>query len=175
MVPGAFPQGPEPQDHDGRLTHLGHTVTVTYATLPPFTEPVSDFRKGSEMPSTTDVLDDARKLVQSRLADLNDERKRLERALAELGGKAARRGPGRPRGTRASSTGAIVAPRKRRKRGGGSRADQAVGLISKEPGISASDIAKSMRIKPNYLYRVLGDLEKEKRVKKDGRKYFPTS
>ena len=28
-----------------------------------------------------------------------------------------------------------------------------------------------MRIKPNYLYRVLGDLQKEGRVKKSGRTY----
>ena len=28
-----------------------------------------------------------------------------------------------------------------------------------------------MKIKPNYLYRVLGDLEKEGRVKKHGRQY----
>ena len=28
-----------------------------------------------------------------------------------------------------------------------------------------------MSIKPNYLYRVLGDLEKEGKVKKKGRKY----
>jgi DNA-binding IclR family transcriptional regulator len=48
-----------------------------------------------------------------------------------------------------------------------------VALIEKAPGISASDVAKQMKIKPNYLYRVLGDLEKEGRVKKDGRKYFP--
>jgi hypothetical protein len=32
-----------------------------------------------------------------------------------------------------------------------------------------------MKIKPNYLYRVLGDLEKEKRVKKKGRQYYPAS
>jgi DNA-binding PadR family transcriptional regulator len=31
-----------------------------------------------------------------------------------------------------------------------------------------------MKIKPNYLYRVLGDLEKEGRVTKDGRKYSAT-
>ena len=47
-------------------------------------------------------------------------------------------------------------------------------LVEENPGISASEIAKSMKIKPNYLYRVLSDLEKEKRVKKKGRKYFPT-
>jgi hypothetical protein len=129
------------------------------------------------MPSTTNVLDEARDLVQKRLAELDEERKRLERALAELGGKAARRAPGRPRGSKSTSTAARTpaapTPRRRRKRRGGTRADQAVSLIEGAPGISASDVAKQMKIKPNYLYRVLGDLEKEGRVKKDGRQYYP--
>jgi sugar-specific transcriptional regulator TrmB len=131
------------------------------------------------MPSTTNVLDEARQLVERRLAELDDERRRLERALAELGGKA-KRSPGRPRGsasttTKASSGSASSggAPKKRRRRKGGTRADQAVDLITSQPGISASDVAKTMKIKPNYLYRVLGDLEKEGRVKKDGRQYYP--
>ena len=128
------------------------------------------------MPSTTNVLDEARDLIERRLADLDEERRRLERALAELGGKA-KRSPGRPRGSasttstpKASSSGA---PKKRRRRRGGTRADQAVDLITSQPGISASDVAKTTKIKPNYLYRVLGDLEKEGRVKKDGRQYYP--
>ena len=133
------------------------------------------------MPSTTDVLDEARDLVLKRLADLDEERKRLERALAELGGKATRRAPGRPRGSKSRATASTPAapkakaatPRRRRKRRGGTRADQAVSLIESQPGISASDVAKTMKIKPNYLYRVLGDLEKEGRVKKDGRQYYP--
>jgi DNA invertase Pin-like site-specific DNA recombinase len=122
------------------------------------------------MPSTTHVLDEARDLVKKRLTELDDERKRLERALAELGGKVIgrpRRRPGRPRGSGRKKAGA---PRRRRK---GTRASQAVALVESNPGISASDIAKTMKIKPNYLYRVLGDLEKEGRVKKKGRKYFP--
>jgi sugar-specific transcriptional regulator TrmB len=123
------------------------------------------------MPPTNNVLDEARQLVERRLADLDEERKRLERALAELGGKATRRGPGRPRGSASKAT--TGAPRRRRKRRGGTRADQAVKLIEQEPGISASAVAKAMKIKPNYLYRVLGDLEKEGRVKKDGRQYYP--
>lgn len=122
------------------------------------------------MPSTSNVLDEARALVQKRLTDLDEERKRLERALAELGGKVTKRAPGRPRGGSPKASGA--AP-KRRKRRGGTRADQAVKLIESQPGISASDVAKTMKIKPNYLYRVLGDLEKEGRVKKDGRQYYP--
>ena len=127
------------------------------------------------MPSNN-VVDEARQLIHSRLAELEDERKRLEGALKELGGKVTRRGPGRPRG---ASKAAPAAPsggggtRKRRKRRGGTRADQAVKLIESQPGISASDVAKTMKIKPNYLYRVLGDLEKEGRVKKDGRQYYP--
>lgn len=127
------------------------------------------------MAPSTNVLDEARQLVERRLADLDEERKRLERALAELGGKATRRGPGRPRGSasKATTTRSAGAPRRRRKRRGGTRADQAVKLIEGQPGISASEVAKSMKIKPNYLYRVLSDLEKEGRVKKDGRKYYP--
>jgi sugar-specific transcriptional regulator TrmB len=130
------------------------------------------------MPSTTNVLDEARDLVQKRLAELDDERKRLERALSELGGKGTRRAPGRPRGSKSKSastgsTRTAASPRRRRKRRGGTRADQAVDLITSKPGISASDVAKTMKIKPNYLYRVLGDLEKEGRVKKDGRQYYP--
>lgn len=135
------------------------------------------------MPPTTNVLDDARELVEKRLAELNEERERLERALAELGGKATRRSPGRPRGrakaaaspsgTSGTSGTGGTGRKKRRGRRGGTRADQAVKLIEQQPGISASDVAKTMKIKPNYLYRVLGDLEKEGRVKKDGRNYFP--
>jgi len=125
------------------------------------------------MPSNN-VVDEARQLIHSRLAELEDERKRLEGALKELGGKITRRAPGRPRGSKASSGAGAAAP-KRRKRRGGTRADQAVKLIESQPGISASDVAKTMKIKPNYLYRVLGDLEKEGRVKKDGRQYYPGS
>jgi predicted Rossmann fold nucleotide-binding protein DprA/Smf involved in DNA uptake len=126
------------------------------------------------MPSNN-VVEEARQLIHNRLAELEDERKRLEGALKELGGKVTRRGPGRPRGAASGAAKATSGggTRKRRKRRGGTRADQAVKLIEGQPGISASDVAKTMKIKPNYLYRVLGDLEKEGRVKKDGRQYYP--
>lgn len=137
------------------------------------------------MPSTSNVLDEALGLVKKRLAELDEERKRLERALAELGGTVTRRpgrppgsgrGPGRPRKNAAagSTAATATAPRKRRRRRrGGTRADQAVALVEQSPGISASEIAKAMKIKPNYLYRVLGEMEKEGRVTKRGREYHP--
>jgi CRP-like cAMP-binding protein len=129
------------------------------------------------MPPTSSHLDVAREALQRTIRELEDQIKQAEQALAALGGKATRRGPGRPRGSAKSSTKKATAgaPRRRRKRRGGTRADQAVKLIEGQPGISASDVAKQMKIKPNYLYRVLGDLEKEGRVKKDGRQYYPGS
>jgi hypothetical protein len=123
------------------------------------------------MASISSVIDEARDLLEKRLAELDDERKRVERALANLvggGTSPRRRGPGRPKGSTNKKAGA---PRRRRGRRGGTRADQAVNLIAANPGITASEIAKTMKIKPNYLYRVLGDLEKERRVKKKGRQY----
>jgi sugar-specific transcriptional regulator TrmB len=124
-------------------------------------------------------FDEARDALERTVKELRDQLTQAEEALEKLGGRATRRrGPGRPKGStrKASSPGrssGTTAPRRRRKRRGGTRADQAVKLIESQPGISASDVAKTMKIKPNYLYRVLGDLEKEGRVKKDGRQYYP--
>jgi len=127
------------------------------------------------MPPSSNHLDVARDALERTIRELEDQIKQAEQALAALGGKVtARRGPGRPRGSankKAAKASKAGAPRRRRKRRGGTRADQAVKLIESNPGISASDVAKQMKIKPNYLYRVLGDLEKEGRVKKSGRSY----
>ena len=128
------------------------------------------------MPPSTNHLDVAREALERTVRELESQLKQAEQALAALGGKATRRGPGRPRGSAKKATASTTTssgPRRRRKRRGGTRADQAVKLIEGQPGISASDVAKTMKIKPNYLYRVLGDLEKEGRVKKKGRQYYP--
>ncbi len=118
------------------------------------------------MPSVSSAVDQAASLLKDRIDELEGELSKLQRALANLtDGRQGRRGPGRPRGSATRST------TTRRRRRGGTRADQAVKLIKANPGISASEIAKRMKIKPNYLYRVLGDLQKEGRVKKAGRKY----
>jgi sugar-specific transcriptional regulator TrmB len=116
------------------------------------------------MATVSSAVDQAANLLKERIEELEGELQKLQRALANLtDGRQGRRGPGRPRG---SSTGS-----RRRRRRGGTRADQAVKLIEASPGITASEIATQMKIKPNYMYRVLGDLQKEGRVKKSGRKY----
>lgn len=117
------------------------------------------------MTPASSTVDKARSLLEERRDELRRELKQIESAISGLGG--GKRGPGRPRGSRS-------APKRKRRRGGGSRAEQAVKLISENPGIGVADLGKKMRLKaPNYLYRVLPDLEKEGRVKKRGKGYFP--
>jgi hypothetical protein len=124
------------------------------------------------MPSVTGAVEQAASLLKDRIGELEKELGRLQRALSNLtDGRQGRRGPGRPR---AAAAAAKPSTRRRRRRGG-TRADQAVKIIDDNPGITASDIAKQMRIKPNYLYRVLGDLQKDGRVKKSGRSYTAAS
>ncbi len=123
------------------------------------------------MASVSGAVDQAADLLKNRIRELEGELSKLQRALSSLtDGRQGRRGPGRPRGSSATSRSGRPPARRR----GGTRADQAVKLIKANPGISASEVAKRMRIKPNYLYRVLGDLEKEGRVKKSGRSYTAT-
>ena len=110
--------------------------------------------------AASDTVDKARSLLEQRRTELQQELRQIESAISGLGG---RRGPGRPRG---SGSG-------RRRRRGGSRADQAVTLITENPGIGVAELGRKMKLKaPNYLYRVLPDLEKEKRIRKRGKGYY---
>jgi hypothetical protein len=114
------------------------------------------------MPRVSNTVDQARTLLERRLRELDEERRQVEAALTGLG-RSARRGPGRPRG----SVG-------RRGRRSGTRADQAVKIITQNPGIGVAELGRKMKLKaPNYLYRVLPDLEKEGRIKRKGRGYHP--
>jgi hypothetical protein len=113
------------------------------------------------MPRVSNTVDQARTLLERRLKELDDERRQVESALAGLG-KSVRRGPGRPRGAA------------RRRSRGSTRADQAVKIITDNPGIKVSEIGKKMKLNhPNYLYRVLPDLAKEGRIKRKGTGYHP--
>jgi hypothetical protein len=91
-------------------------------------------------------------------------RGRTTRTRAVRGRK---RGPGRPPGTSARRA------RGGRRRAGQTRADQALALISAKPGITVPEIAKSLGIRQNYLYRVIGQLQKERKVRRRQRGYHP--
>lgn len=131
-----------------------------------------------------DFVDSTVKEIERRLAELRQEVQRLEGALTALGG--GRRGPGRPRGTttrrtrsattRSAAAGSSTPTKRRRRRagaprgrrGGNTRANQALELVRSKPGVTIPDLAKEMGIEPNYLYRVLPKLVEEKKVRREG-------
>jgi hypothetical protein len=120
-----------------------------------------------------DFLDEKRKEIDARLQELRplvDEFNRLEKAaaaLAGVGGSAARTATS----TRRSS--GRTRRRRGRPRGSGNRAKQALELVRARPGITISEMADSMGIKANYLYRVMPTLQKEGQVKKRDKGWHP--
>jgi hypothetical protein len=121
-----------------------------------------------------DFVDSTVKDIDSRLAELKQEVGKLEAARAALVGT--RRGPGRPAGsgrtTRARGTGRRVG-RPRGRRSGNTRATQALELVRSRPGITIPQIAESLKIEPNYLYRVMPKLVEEGQVSRDGQGWHP--
>jgi DNA-binding IscR family transcriptional regulator len=118
--------------------------------------------------------------IEDQLRVLNDEASRLEAARAALTGGTRRRG--RPAGNAAVRTAARRAGRRdaraaapRPRRGGNTRANQALELVREKPGITIPEIAKAMNIEPNYLYRVLPRLASNGQVKRDGQGWHPAA
>lgn len=109
----------------------------------------------------SDFLEEKKAEIKSRLAELEGyvrEHSQLSAALAALDGAThssggARRG--RPRGT-------------------GTRAQEAINAVTKEPGLTAGEIAERMGINQNYLYRVLPSLQEDGKLEKRGRGWYVT-
>ena len=125
-----------------------------------------------------DFLTEQRNAIENRLMELRplyEEYLQLEQAKDALEGVGTtrRRGPGRPPGSRNTATRRASAGngrRRRRGRGGANRADQVLKVIRENPGISVSEIGDRLGMKQkNYLYRVVGNLQGEGAVKKEGR------
>jgi hypothetical protein len=119
----------------------------------------------------TDFLDSTVKDIDDRLQELKVEVSKLEAARAALVGT--RRGPGRPRTNAATATpttrrGTRRPGRPRGRRSGNTRATQALELVRSQPGITIPQIAESLKIEPNYLYRVMPKLVQDGQVKRDG-------
>jgi hypothetical protein len=126
-------------------------------------------------------VDSTVKDIDVRLRELKQEVAKLEAAKAALVGT--RRGPGRPPSSRttASTRTRRTTTRRRRtggrrgRRGGNTRANQTLELVRSKPGITIPEIAKSMGIEPNYLYRVLPKLVEEGQVRRDGQGWHPVT
>lgn len=128
----------------------------------------------------TDFLEEKKREIATRLKELRplvEEYHRLEAAAQALDGvntysgttPATRRKRGRPAGAKSGSgTG-----RRGRPRGTGTRSKEALALVRKQPGITIPELAEAMKIKQNYLYRVLPGLAQDGLVTKQGRGWHP--
>ena len=59
------------------------------------------------------------------------------------------------------------------RRAHGQRSDDALKLIQQKPGITVADTAEALGIGTTYLYRLLPRLEREGKIRKEGRGYVP--
>jgi CRP-like cAMP-binding protein len=131
-----------------------------------------------------DFLDEKRREIAQRLKELEpmvSEYERLRAAFNVLDGVqddgadsagASRRGS-RATGTRSGRGRGQGERRRGRPAGSGTRSKEALELVRSRPGISIQELAETMGIKQNYLYRVLPGLQKDGLVRKEGRAWFP--
>lgn len=128
----------------------------------------------------TGFVDSTVKDIDARIGELRAELTRLEAARAALTGAGARRtassrqsrtvSSGRPRGRGRGRPG-----RPRGRRGGNTRANQALELVKGRPGITIPEIAEQMGIEPNYLYRVMPRLVGDGQIRREGQGWHPAS
>lgn len=109
----------------------------------------------------SDFLDEKKSEIRARLDELSEavkEHAQLQAALNALEGSSLGGGGG--------------GVRRGRPRGTGTRAQEAIDAITKEPGLTASEVAERMGINQNYLYRVLPALEQDGELEKRGRGWY---
>ena len=127
-----------------------------------------------------DFVDSTVKDIDRRLSELKGEVTKLEAARAALVG--GRRGPGRPASANGAGAGGTTrrrttrrAGRPRGRRGGNTRANQALALVREKPGITIPQIAEALKIEPNYLYRVMPKLVEDGQVNREGQGWHPAA
>jgi sugar-specific transcriptional regulator TrmB len=120
-----------------------------------------------------DFLDEKRSEIDARLRELKplvEEYRRLEKAAAALAGVGSNGAPTtRRRRRRPAGSGSG----RGRPRGSGARSKQALEIVRTRPGITISELADTMGIKANYLYRVMPSLASEGQVVKRGKGWHP--
>jgi hypothetical protein len=125
----------------------------------------------------SETIDDARRLIESRLAEIEAETSRLDHALPHLG-----QAEGRPRRRRGKTTAASPPPagggrRKPTRRKVGKRAprgrrrEQLLAAIEASPGARPSELAKTIGIRPTQVSVLIAKGRAEKLIVKSGEVY----
>lgn len=109
----------------------------------------------------SDAVDQARAVLEDRLRGIDDEIRRLKRALEHLGSSD---GAKRAVRKRRSSRSRKPAPR-------GQRAAEFLAFVKKNPDSRGAEIAKALGVQPSQTYQLAKRLEDEGKVKKTKRGY----
>ncbi len=125
-----------------------------------------------------DVLSELRSSLEKRLRELEPlitEHAQVRKALDALEGVAKRAEAAAASAAKRARPAKATSPAKRRgrPRGSGGRAQEVLAHVHKQPGITIAELAKRMKIKPNYLYRILPQLEKDGNLHKRDKGYHP--
>ena len=118
------------------------------------------------------TIDDARQLIETRLAEIHAEAKDLERALSGFEERTGRRASTRKRtasgtprrGSRSRRKGAQRAPR-------GERREQILDAIKVTPGARPSELAARIGIRPTQVSVLIAKLRGERLIVKSGKGY----
>ncbi len=93
---------------------------------------------------TAESIDRARRLLETRLAEVETERDRLRAAIEQL----------KPSGTGRPARAAPRARRRSKRARRGQRQEEFLALLKAKPGASIAEIAREMGVKPQQLYAV---------------------
>lgn len=109
----------------------------------------------------SDTIESARRVLNSRLAEIETETEKLRSALQSLGTAST---------SDASSPGPKARPRHRAKRAPrGQRREQFLAAVKAKPGSTAAQLGKEIGISTNQAYALGQRLLKDKEVKKSGK------
>jgi predicted Rossmann fold nucleotide-binding protein DprA/Smf involved in DNA uptake len=110
-----------------------------------------------------DAVDQARRAIQTRLNEIDDETRQIKQALIHLGDGR----PNRSRAPRNSRPTGRRAPR-------GERQQQFLAAVKKKPGARGGEIAKEMGVPPSQAYSLARRLQQDGQIRKRGKGYAVT-
>ena len=134
--------------------HVGRTIQRS---PPAFAAAAADGRPRRRGSATQEKFSKRLSELQPAVAEAQE----LERVLAAMGGKAARK-----RGTSATAPA-------RKRAGRGDRPEQFLKLVTENPGITVAQAAKKLDMGSNYLYRLAREQAEQRKVRKIDSGYHP--
>jgi hypothetical protein len=122
------------------------------------------------------TIDDARQLIESRLAEIEAEVNQLRRALPHLvegDGPGPRRRSTGPKATASSRGGRRKASRRKggRRAARGQRRDELLAAVGASPGARPSELAAQIGIRPGQASVLIAKARTEKLIVKSGQGY----